>query len=61
MIGDAKTKKSNKMGPEFLDSLSFINSNMKSKGKNCLDLARVIDDGYLRFHNQQMNDSLQEL
>ena len=60
MMGDAKTKKRNKMGPELLDSILFINSNMKSKGKNCLDLARGIDDGYLGFHNQQMYDFLQE-
>ena len=56
MMGDAKTKKRNKMGPELLDSILFINSNLKSKGKNCLDLAKGIDEGFLRFHNAQMYD-----
>ncbi|XP_068205452.1 general transcription factor II-I repeat domain-containing protein 2-like [Palaemon carinicauda] len=56
MMGDAKTKKRNKMGPELLDSILFINSNLKSKGENCLYLAKGINEDYLSFHNVQMYD-----
>jgi len=42
LMVDAKTKKRNRMGPELLDSLLFINSNMKSKDKNCIDWAKEV-------------------
>lgn len=53
---DAKTKKRNRMGPELLDSLLFINSNMKSKDKNCVDFAKDIQERHLALHSQQIYD-----
>lgn len=44
------------MDPELLDSLLFINSNMRCKDKNCIDFAKEIGDRHLALHNQQMYD-----
>ena len=56
MLVDSKTKKRNRMGPELVDSLLFINSNLKSKDKTCIDFAKEIDETYLSYHTQHMYD-----
>lgn len=53
---DSKTKKRNRMGPELLDSILFVNSNLKAKDKSCLDFAKEIDETHIACHNQAMYD-----
>ena len=53
---DSKTKKRNRMGPELLDSILFVNSNLKAKDKSCLEFAREIDESHLSYLNQAMYD-----
>lgn len=54
LLADAKKRK--RTGLKLLDSLSFINANMKSNDKNCIDFTKEIGMRHLALHNHQIYD-----